>query len=268
MTMNIQNILLANMLQNRRERRESLLSFSPKKVSNANYDDDHFFGTDSDIDDLVDEVSEASRAFEHAKALMRFGDDNWAVSRPVENTAVAALRNEAYKQAAVTSIVKEAAKQAAAKQDAARQGVVAALAYKQAGTKKAAAKQAVKQAEALMRFATGMNSDEDLGQDIIMKGEPYHYRKRLSDGPRTKKTVGIFDLDNENPWAEIVAQRLDDTLGLSTYSDGRYGHSVAVDKRDLINAPKQRVWGVWGETVEAAGRRLEALTKLQGIEYK
>merc|ERR1719188_2071027 len=24
-------------------------------------------------------------------------------------------------------------------------------------------------------FATGMNGDEDLGQDIIMKGEPYHY---------------------------------------------------------------------------------------------
>merc|ERR1711920_705720 len=26
-------------------------------------------------------------------------------------------------------------------------------------------------------FATGMNGDEDLGQDIIMKGEPYHYRR-------------------------------------------------------------------------------------------
>ena len=24
-------------------------------------------------------------------------------------------------------------------------------------------------------FATGMNGDEDLGEDIIMKGEPYHY---------------------------------------------------------------------------------------------
>ena len=26
-----------------------------------------------------------------------------------------------------------------------------------------------------VRFATGMNGDEDLGQDITMKGEPYHY---------------------------------------------------------------------------------------------
>jgi hypothetical protein len=24
-------------------------------------------------------------------------------------------------------------------------------------------------------FATGMNGDEDLKEDIIMKGEPYHY---------------------------------------------------------------------------------------------
>jgi len=26
-------------------------------------------------------------------------------------------------------------------------------------------------------FATGMNGDEDLGEDIIMKGEPYHYNQ-------------------------------------------------------------------------------------------
>merc|ERR1711934_762739 len=32
-------------------------------------------------------------------------------------------------------------------------------------------------------FATGMNGDEDLGEDIIMKGEPYHYNQR----PANKK---------------------------------------------------------------------------------
>jgi hypothetical protein len=26
-----------------------------------------------------------------------------------------------------------------------------------------------------VRFATGMNGDEDLGQDITMKGEKFHY---------------------------------------------------------------------------------------------
>ena len=28
----------------------------------------------------------------------------------------------------------------------------------------------------LAQFATGMNGDEDLGQDIIMKGEKFHYQ--------------------------------------------------------------------------------------------
>jgi len=38
-------------------------------------------------------------------------------------------------------------------------------------------------------FATGMNGDEDLGEDIIMKGDPFHYHAKeqthvqLNDGP-------------------------------------------------------------------------------------
>jgi len=35
------------------------------------------------------------------------------------------------------------------------------------------------QAMAQKRFATGMNGDEDLGQDIIMKGEKFHYNQAL-----------------------------------------------------------------------------------------
>ena len=30
------------------------------------------------------------------------------------------------------------------------------------------------------QFATGMNGDEDLGQNIIMKGDHYHYNQGLS----------------------------------------------------------------------------------------
>merc|ERR1712167_494502 len=30
-------------------------------------------------------------------------------------------------------------------------------------------------------FATGMNGDEDLGEDIIMKGEPYHYTQKQQE---------------------------------------------------------------------------------------
>ena len=29
-------------------------------------------------------------------------------------------------------------------------------------------------------FATGFNGDEDLGEDIIMKGHPFHYRSGLN----------------------------------------------------------------------------------------
>ena len=31
-----------------------------------------------------------------------------------------------------------------------------------------------------MNFATGMNGDEDLGQNIIMKGDKYHYNQNFA----------------------------------------------------------------------------------------
>ena len=31
-------------------------------------------------------------------------------------------------------------------------------------------------------FSTGMNGDEDLGEDIIMKGKPFHYNQKLAQG--------------------------------------------------------------------------------------
>jgi len=34
------------------------------------------------------------------------------------------------------------------------------------------------QDHALVQFATGMNGDEDLGQDITMKGEKFHYNQQ------------------------------------------------------------------------------------------
>ena len=35
-------------------------------------------------------------------------------------------------------------------------------------------------AAGLAQFATGMNGDEDLGQNIIMKGDKYHYNQKLA----------------------------------------------------------------------------------------
>ena len=45
-------------------------------------------------------------------------------------------------------------------------------------------------------FATGMNGDEDLGEDIIMKGEPYHYVQ--------KKWERCLDLTPESQWTIIT----------------------------------------------------------------
>jgi hypothetical protein len=38
----------------------------------------------------------------------------------------------------------------------------------------------------LSQFATGMNGDEDLGQNIIMKGDKYHYNQALAQGVDTE----------------------------------------------------------------------------------
>merc|ERR1711934_227532 len=36
-------------------------------------------------------------------------------------------------------------------------------------------------AAGLVQFAEGMRGDEDLGQDITMKGQPFHYNQRNND---------------------------------------------------------------------------------------
>ena len=43
----------------------------------------------------------------------------------------------------------------------------------------------------LMAFATGMNGDEDLGEDITMKGDKFHYVQRQPvDGVTFTQTQG------------------------------------------------------------------------------
>merc|ERR1719389_1220100 len=53
-----------------------------------------------------------------------------------------------------------------------------------------------------MLFATGMNGDEDLGQDIIMKGEPYHYNQQsLAQNPfsTTMNTLDVATAPGDLP---------------------------------------------------------------------
>merc|ERR1711990_866179 len=47
-----------------------------------------------------------------------------------------------------------------------------------------------------VRFATGMNGDEDLGQDITMKGEKFHYQQQMAQGlPLCDGSNGVVGLD-------------------------------------------------------------------------
>jgi len=58
--------------------------------------------------------------------------------------------------------------------------------------------------ESVNLFATGMNGDEDLGQDIIMKGEKFHYvgkdaalLQTTDDGPTAEKVVVMEPIPNQ-----------------------------------------------------------------------
>jgi hypothetical protein len=46
-----------------------------------------------------------------------------------------------------------------------------------------------------VRFATGMNGDEDLGQDITMKGEKFHYNQQMVQLPACDGSNGVVGLD-------------------------------------------------------------------------
>ena len=47
-------------------------------------------------------------------------------------------------------------------------------------------------------FATGMNGDEDLGEDIIMKGKPFHYnQKKAKEDPAGGKPAGYDAVSDE-----------------------------------------------------------------------
>ena len=59
----------------------------------------------------------------------------------------------------------------------------------------------------LLQFATGMNGDEDLGQDITMKGEKFHYNQL----PICNGTNGTPGVDCERPGSLAQAQWLQPT---------------------------------------------------------
>jgi hypothetical protein len=46
-----------------------------------------------------------------------------------------------------------------------------------------------RESEVMRRFATGMNGDEDLGQDIIMQGQPFWFAEGKKSGEKGSKLV-------------------------------------------------------------------------------
>jgi len=53
-------------------------------------------------------------------------------------------------------------------------------------------------------FATGMNGDEDLGQDIIMKGKPFHYNQMKVHEEPTGKPAGYEPVSDEAEKVHVI----------------------------------------------------------------
>ena len=62
-----------------------------------------------------------------------------------------------------------------------------------------------------MLFATGMNGDEDLGQDIIMKGKPFHYNQAMAqdeDKAEAKEEEKMKEADAKAKKAEAEVKKI------------------------------------------------------------
>merc|ERR1712178_232456 len=53
----------------------------------------------------------------------------------------------------------------------------------------------------LAQFATGMNGDEDLGEDITMKGDKFHFAQNLAQAPKkdATSTAIVYDTTGYGP---------------------------------------------------------------------
>ena len=83
-----------------------------------------------------------------------------------------------------------------------------------------------------VQFAEGMKGDEDLGQDITMKGQPFHYaqadpKKSFSD---PKKSFA--------QWNPVKVKSAPGSLPLCHGSNGPDGVNCARDNCNGTNGPK------------------------------
>jgi len=87
-------------------------------------------------------------------------------------------------------------------------------------------------------FATGMNGDEDLGEDIIMKGEPYHYnqkpQKLVQWNPVVVETTGPLPAchGNNGPDGKNCAKEV--CSGTNGPMDGPSGTPCTKEEPDAV----------------------------------
>ena len=86
--------------------------------------------------------------------------------------------------------------------------------------------------ESVNLFATGMNGDEDLGQDIIMKGEKFHY---------VGKDAGLVQLHGDDPTPEKVVVM--EPIPNQALSNGAAGEGLEA----FPNAPRTAFYAQYDE---------------------
>ena len=91
-------------------------------------------------------------------------------------------------------------------------------------------------------FATGMNGDEDLGQDIIMKGKPFHYNQKLAQ-----------EAPEEGSAAEEKAEAKEDSKMAEAEAKGKKAEKESLKKKSKKSASLgAAVESLGGDELEAA----------------
>ena len=95
----------------------------------------------------------------------------------------------------------------------------------------------------LVQFAEGMRGDEDLGQDITMKGQPFHYAQETP----TNATKSFAQ------WNPVVVKSAPGSLPLCHGTNGPDGVNCARDMCNGTNGPKDGESGTPCQQAEPAG---------------
>ena len=95
-------------------------------------------------------------------------------------------------------------------------------------------------------FATGMNGDEDLGQDIIMKGKPFHYNQEANQALVQLNSRWVELPDCKSPLGEDDVVLNDDLSNATIATCKGQGYIPQLGlrtQRDSLESTYQQQWG-------------------------